>query len=246
MGHVEGLKHKADHLKKMKFYKTTLLIFLITVCSFFAFGQNITEGQRQKRRVIPQFEFTQMDSLVDDAIHKIITIDSQATVVASVRWFIGSYSASTDKYSAHRNHFDIYIFNFTDRKCNVQKIDNFGYFKVEKIDASKIKDFLSSHFYDMQSEKLNPRIDTVYNADGSITTSQSYTDHQLLEKIMIARRTNKLNYEYPTEYSDNKYNLLTSRFKFLKLVREFQKRYEKKKHKRTTVTYGLGFLRQAS
>jgi hypothetical protein len=223
----------------MRLYKTTLSILLTTICSTFVHGQNIAEEQQQKKKIIPQFEFTQIDSLVDDAIHKIMVTDSQATVVASVRWFVGSYTEQTNKYSTHRNHFDIYIFNFTGKKCSVQKIDNFGYFKVDKIDASKVKDFLSSHFNDMQFEKLNPKIDTVYNANGSMTTSQSFIDHQLLQKIKIAQGTNKLNYEYPANYSDNKYNLLTKRFKFLNLVDELQKRYDRKKHKRTTLTYGL-------
>lgn len=223
----------------MRFYNTALLIFITTVFSPFVIGQNMAEGQRQKKKIIPQFEFTQIDSLVDNAIQKIISIDSQAIVVASVRWFIGSYSDSTDEYSAYRNHFAIYIFNFSNRKCTVQKIDNFGYFKVEKIDASIVKDFVTTHFKDMLSETLNPKIDTIYNANGSVTTSQSFIDHQLLEKIKIVQRTNKLDYAYPAAYSENKYNLLTNRFKFLSLVGEYQKRYEKKKPKRITVTYGL-------
>ena len=48
----------------MRFYKTTLLILLTIVCSTFVLGQNIVEGQQKKKKIIPQFEFTQIDSLV--------------------------------------------------------------------------------------------------------------------------------------------------------------------------------------
>jgi len=226
-------------VKEMSFYKATFSILLTIICSTFVLAQNSAEGQPQKKKIIPQFDFTQIDSLVDDAIHKIIDLDSQATVVASVRWFIGSYSDPTDKFSTHRNHFDIYIFNFAGRKCSIQKIDNFGYYRVDKINASNIKDFLSSHFIDMQSEELNPKIDTVINADGSVTTIRNIVDHQLSESIWIARGKQKLDYEYPANYSDNKNNLVTKRFKFLKLVGELQKLYDKKKHKRATVVHGV-------
>jgi hypothetical protein len=195
-----------------------------------------------KNRIIPQFDYKQIDSLVDDAMYKANVIDSQATVVASVRWFIGSYSEPTDEYSTYRNHFDIYIFTIKNRNFSVQKIDNFGHFRVEKIDASRIKNFLKSHFTDMQVEQLIPKSDTIHNIDGSEIITQYSIDHQLLSKIKIAMGKKSMEYKYPANFSNNKKNLLTYRFKFLKLLGEIQNYYEKQKHYRKNVNYEIHTL----
>jgi hypothetical protein len=189
----------------------------------------------QAKRIYPYFEFTQIDSLVNDATSKIIKADSQATVVASVVWFIGNYVEPKDKKTAtYRNGFDINILFSKKHKCYLEKIDNFGYFRPEKIKGDGALHFLSKNMNEMMQEKLNYKIDTIYNAVGSLTTSYTVTDHELSETIYAALGTQKLRFNFLDSYSKNKYNLLTRQYALLNLIRDIQTVYEKRKHHHRT------------
>jgi hypothetical protein len=187
----------------------------------------------QEKRIYPYFEFTQIDSLVNDVTAKIIKADSSAMVVGSVVWYIGSTTLPKDKkIGAYRNGFEINVLFSKKHKCYLQRIDNFGYYKPEKIKGTEALDFLNKNMNEMMLEKLDYKVDTIYNAVGSLTTSYTVIDHELSETIYATLGTQKLYFKFLDSYSKNKYNLLTRQYTFLQLIRDIQTMYEKREHHR--------------
>jgi hypothetical protein len=207
------------------FAKRFIVIFCcVLLCQF---------SSSQVKRIYPYFEFTQIDSLVSDATGKIIKADSSAMVAGSVVWYIGSTTLPKGKkISAYRNGFDINILFSKNDKCYLQRIDNFGYYKPEKIEGAGALDFLSKNMNRMMQEKLDYKVDTMYNAVGSLTTSYTVTDHELSEIIYATLATQKLRFNFLDSYSKNKYNLLTRQYTFLQMIRDIQTEYGKRKHHR--------------
>lgn len=199
-----------------------------------------TFSSGQTKKIVPQFEFTQIDSLVDNAIAKIIQTHSSTFVVASVKWYVGSYvTPKNRKFASYRNAFEVYLLFSKETKFYIQKIDNFGYFKEQRVDAQAIKDFLTTHFEEMKNEILDRKIDTIYITDSSLMTSQAIgPDHQLLMKIKILMENKELGYDYPSDYSNHKSNLVTYKYKFLKLIDEQEKQFERRKPHRIAIIYG--------
>ena len=208
--------------------KHSLYIYLFLISYNFVFSQN----SGNNKTISPQFEFKQIDSLINDQILKIKMTDSQAVIVSSVRWQVGSFTQNKKKFAAHKNHFNIYILYYSTEMYYIKKIDNFGYYKTLKIDASRIRQFLNSNLKDLKNEKLTPKVDTVINSNNSVTLIQKEKDHQLFEKIKIIMGLDIIEYEFPDEYLENKNNFSTNRYKFLQLVNQVQNQYDKKKPKR--------------
>ncbi len=214
------------------FYIFFFLIILTTISS----------GQKIEKRIIPQFQYTKIDSLLNSTSEQIIKADTNAIVIGSVKWYRGNYYSPPNQiFESCRNYFNIYILFSKDNNFFLQEIDNYGFFKISKINGTEIKYFLDDNFDKMSSETLSPKADTSYTVvnEGGIVRKVSvyeYNDN-LWEKIKITNQKKALEFTYTEDFSLNKSNLITYKYKFLKLINNQQKHYVKGKRSRESVLY---------
>ncbi len=213
--------------------KLIVLPFLmVTIISF---------AQSPKKRIVPQFDFTQIDSLVDSNILNLAYVDDSSNIIVSyTSWFIGSYTRPRKRLDSYRNYFEIFILYKKGVRFFIKKIDNISAYKPQRVKGAEIPNFIRAHFYEMEKENLGPKRDTSLNVDGSIKyISTTITDHHLDEVIKIDFGKKVLKYNYNTDYSNNKQNLLTSQYEFLRLMSELCKKFDKHKHKRKSVIWSI-------
>lgn len=210
--------------------RSILLLLSLLVLPLFSLGQ---EG---KKKIVAQFDYNQIDSLVNTTIVN-LAADSGSFIVSNTMWYIGSYNEGNSKFATHRNHFDIYILFSKKGKMYVQKIDNYSFFKKRKVNNTEVADFLMHSFSAMKNETLNRKVDTSY-IQGKLSTSTTIIDHQLVRTVKIAKASDTLQYEYPSDYSANPKNLQTYRYKFLAYIDKVTNRYDKRKGKRENVVFG--------
>ncbi|MFN8299877.1 MAG: hypothetical protein U0T75_12280 [Chitinophagales bacterium] len=217
--------------------RSIVLLTAIT-CYTLVVGQSTTSIQKRQQRIVAQFEFTQIDSLMNNAIVKAIGIDSETIVVATSFLYPGSRTTGNTKFAAHSDHFYLYVVMVSKTKGTIYKVDNFSFFKTYKINASGITRFLNNHFRAMETEELLPKGDTTYNVDGSFSVAFTMVDHQLRRRIIVAYKQHILDYTFPETYAENKRNLFASRYKFLKQMDRIVKRYEYHVPRRKAMIYG--------
>ncbi len=195
-------------------YSRILIIFLMLL--------PVISIAQTKKYIVPQFDYSQIDSLVNVEIKK-HALDSNI-VIAKVGWSIGDYLMPNDtNYISCDNPFDIFIFYTKNTTLNLLLIDNFGYFKPVKINDYKIINFLKLHFTKMQTEKLKP---TDYGSE-----------HKYLQKMYISHYQNNLQYEYSISYSKKRSNLRSEQYKFLQLFNSQLDLFSKSKEARFSVQW---------
>jgi hypothetical protein len=207
-----------------------LLLFCLFASPFFCYGQE------RKLKIDAQFNYNQIDSLINATVAN-LGKDSSSFVVANVMWYVGSYDEGNPVYVAHRNHFDIYIIFSKNGKMYVQKIDNYGFFKRRRIKGNEVWYFLMHSFGTMQKEVLSRKVDTTY-VQGKVHTSTTIVDHQLVRTVKIINSYDTLQYDYPTDYSANPKNFETDRYKFLICIDKVINRFDKRKRKRQGIVFG--------
>lgn len=163
-------------------------------------------------------------------------IDSPAFIVAYTKWNVGSYEEGNADFIGRDNPFDIYIFFQKERELLVQKIDNYSFFQKKVMAGKNTGHFLANSFKAMKKEELRPQADTFYEKDRMVVLVSS-VDHQLVSTVKIISRLDTLEYEYPADYSQNKRNLKTYRYKFLSYLDETATEYDKMNAKRENVVF---------
>ena len=200
---------------------------LLTIFCFALFLSQISFAQKKDRQISPEFQFEQIDSLTKNALERVKKTNS-SLYVAYTNWYVGSYASPHHKYAAYSNAFEIYIFYSAKDKFYVEKIDNSGYFRRRQVKGRKVKLFLEDHFKQMSAESLKPKSDTSYNTKGEALISTTIIDHQLITYVNIFSGSESLKYEYPSNYSNNKINLETFRYKFLSIMDNTINSYNRK------------------
>jgi len=205
---------------------------IVLMCFLFmqAFGQ-------EPIKVIPQYSFSQVDSLAKNIMDN-ISIDGSSFTVINTQKLIGSYSRPNGKFAAHENHFDTYVLYSQRHRFYIQKVDNFGYFKKRHVKGQEVEEFLMRFYNNMNKEILYPKIDTIYDNRGTFIAATTTKDHQAVRVIEIIKAQDTLRYEYPSSFSANKSNEDKYRVRFLSIIDNPIKQYNKKKRKRLSVVFG--------
>jgi len=191
------------------------LLYLVFL-TLFSFGQ-------KNNRILPQFDFMQIDSLTNSNIAKHISDDN--FVVVQTNWYVGLWQIPDDtNYTACENPFDMYILYKKTNTLYLQHIDNFGYFEPRQIDANKTAQFLQEHFETMKNEKLQSPL--------------TGSEHQLVQKINISFFKDSLHFDLPSDYSKNKLNTRTFQYKFVRLLENDRKKHKKVLETRASVLRG--------
>ncbi len=173
-------------------------------------------GQTSTNRNI-QFDFTQADSIIKSNL-KILTNDSFFIVHQITN--IGSYTFDKKLKEYINNPFQIIIYYKHEGEYYAIKINNNGISKNAKYKIKDLKAFIDSNFEEMHSEELSRKRDTILLKDGSIKISASKKDHQRYDQILINYKGKEINYYFPAEFEDNKWNLIKKRYLFLKLLQK--------------------------
>jgi len=218
--------------------KKAILFLCMFLCHFILFAQT------KNLKIIPQFQFEQIDSLTDNTLASISKQYNSSLLIANTAWYVGSYCEPKDNFVSYRNHFEIYCMFFINKKLFVQKIDNFGFFKKRRVKGRKIRDFIENFYQEMKNEQLTEKVDSSYNNEGKLITLTTVTDHELIYYIRILRNNDAMQYKFPVSYAANKANLLTHRYNFLHVLDIAVAQYNKKHPKRLFVLQSPGYIEQ--
>lgn len=208
--------YRFRYLYDVRLYTLILLLLISSLCL----------AQVYKKKLVPQFNFDQIDSLV----HTCYTGD---TVIAVTHWYIGSHKSSK-KYFTTDNLFETFVFSYHNRKSNLQKIDNYSYYKKHAIDGNFLNKAIDRNFALMKSESMSKRVDTAYT-NGDTLYLFMIVDHELVTYVHIMMPTDSLKYEFPASYSHNKANLKTRQYQFMSMLDAYLKQYNKQFRRIKTV-----------
>lgn len=203
-----------------------LLILLFLPLSAFAQGD-------LPYKIVAQFNYRQIDSLINVTLDG-LKREGVTDAVVNTMWYVGSKVEGDFIQASHNNHFRIYFLFSQNGKDYVQEIDNYSYFGKLQVKAKKFNSFLKQHFTAMQHEELSPKQDTTYEK-GDELIGRTVMDRQLLRTVKIIRFGDTLEYKYPSDYSENKKNLDTYRYKFLAYIDEVTNWFDRQHRERKDV-----------
>lgn len=215
---------RANHSSK---YILSLLVLLVAAPAF----------AQKNKKIVPQFGFTQIDSLINENVFNIKRL-KPSWLVVNTDWYVGSVNEGDKRFWGHRNHFNTYFLYVVNQNYYSQKLDNYGYFKRMNVKASQLEIFLLKNFGQMKEEKLTPKVDTVLSNGEKIAVT-TIVDHQLIKTVKIILEADTLDYKYPADYSANKSNFQLNRYKFLHYIDSASKYYNNRNPQRIDVKRAL-------
>src|SRR5262245_41751495 len=100
----------------------------LTLISLLVFA--FASAQQTTKYIIPQYNFSQIDSLVDSNIKAIRRKETPDVVIAWVDWDCGSFVHPKDSFASYSNKFRICFLAVKNKRASIFAIDNFGQYNA--------------------------------------------------------------------------------------------------------------------
>lgn len=198
-------------------------------------------AQQSGKRIVEQFKFTKIDSLINDAV--INGLDTGELIVVSCKWNIGARTSKRKKFESIDNPFNIIIYYIGKEETIIRKIDNYSVFHRKKVPTKRVKElssFINTHLNEMQDEPFNEWVDNIeYDADSNklISRIRSRSSHKMLQTVIIKNGDSTLQFQYSKDYDINPENLTKYKYLFVTLITDNERKISNRIWKRKDIKY---------
>lgn len=196
----------------MFFYKknaSILLVFLGVI--------KVSVAQNDKL-IQPKYTYQDIDSIKIEKLEELQNSEN-TPIIFFTKWWIGSKVDETSTRTSYKNHFDIFVLLRTKKnRFNFMRINNFGIQKTDTINFRRLFKFLKKNLKKMKSEVLKPNTVEIEWEGKIVEISSPLVGHELEYRIDIFDREIELHYIYRPSWEENRSNLNTIKYDFLKKI----------------------------
>jgi hypothetical protein len=190
------------------------------ILAFLSFSTSILFGQLSGK-ISPKFKYIDIDSLVHAEI-KCLNKEKVKFILANSVIYYGATIGYSDTtlMPCDNNPFEIFFLFSKGNNFLLKKLDNHGYFKTQEVSGKSVKDFIHTHYNEMEKEIL------------TIKKNSTKEQIQISEKYFIVDNDKFLEFEFPIDYYNNETNLKTFKYQLINLFSAIKKELIKKKQER--------------